>query len=91
MATLANFEGTVTFLFGDTPAMKSGYIPALCDTLMALHSSDAMALQRLLQLLYVDDTHCQDFRYQSMLHLFDEHADHGTGSELTRCTCCCCC
>lgn len=71
--------------------MKSGYIPALCDTLMALHSSDALALQRFLQLLYVDDTHCQDFRYQSMLHLFDEHADHGTGSELTRCTCCCCC
>lgn len=71
------------FFFWRHLALKSDDIPALCDTLMALHSSDSLAMQRFLQLLYVDDAHCQDFRYQSMLHLFDEHADPSAGSKLT--------
>lgn len=51
---------------------------------MTLHSSDSLALQRFLQLLYVDERHgCQDFRYQSMLQLFSEDADPSAGSKLT--------
>ncbi|XP_064550977.1 putative serine protease K12H4.7 [Drosophila montana] len=62
----------------------SAYIPALCETLMSLHSSDEEALLKFLQLLYLDDKrlgeyNCLDFSYKSMLQLFSEFSDRSSG------------
>ncbi|KAM8704247.1 hypothetical protein ACLKA7_008791 [Drosophila subpalustris] len=58
----------------------SAYIPSLCHKLMTMQSTEAEALQGFLEQLYADDSHCQDFSYQSMLQLFSEHTDQSTGT-----------
>lgn len=70
-----------------TKLLESAYIPALCETLMSLHSSDEEALQKFLQLLYLDGkrlgeyNNCLDFSYKSMLQLFSEFSDRSSGSK----------
>ncbi|KAH8318754.1 hypothetical protein KR074_005390 [Drosophila pseudoananassae] len=59
------------------------YIPRLCESLMSLDSSDEVAFLKFLELLYSEgrrSTACQDFGYSSMLQLFSEEEDHGSGT-----------
>ncbi|XP_032597712.1 putative serine protease K12H4.7 [Drosophila grimshawi] len=64
----------------------SEYIPALCNTLMSLHSSDELALERFLERLYSGDDkrlrefRCQDFSYKAMLEVFSDVSDRSTGT-----------
>ncbi|XP_001954817.4 putative serine protease K12H4.7 [Drosophila ananassae] len=61
----------------------SAYIPRLCESLMSLDASDEVAFIKFLELLYSEgrrSTACQDFGYSSMLQLFSEEDDHGSGT-----------
>ncbi|XP_034112359.2 putative serine protease K12H4.7 [Drosophila albomicans] len=58
----------------------STYIPVLCNALLRQQSSEEKALQNVLEQLYADDTQCQDFSYQAMLQLFEEHSDQSSGT-----------